>query len=125
MIGHDKQRISIQPSAAMQAGAIHYGQRRCCPSSGRCTPPLASEPHRFRGPLRPAKGQIVLRPLPFSGLPALANSTPEPSKHHNPHSAKPPRRFVQYGFNEVAESECVIPPWSPATSQNPPDSLEH
>ena len=31
MIGHDKQRISIQPSAAMQAGAIHYGPKTLLP----------------------------------------------------------------------------------------------
>ena len=31
MINHDKHRISIQPSASMQAGAIHYGPKPWLP----------------------------------------------------------------------------------------------
>jgi hypothetical protein len=58
-------------------------------------------------------GKIVIRPLPFIGLPAVANTTPELSQQHNPHSSKPTRGFVQSGFNEVADSACVIPPLSP------------
>jgi len=69
-------------------------------------------------------GQIVIRAPPFIGLPAVANTTPELSQQHNPHSAKPTRGFAQYGFNEVAGSACVTPLLSPATSQNPPDSVD-
>jgi hypothetical protein len=67
-------------------------------------------------------GQIVIRAPPFIGLPTVANTTSELSQHHNPHSAKSTRGFVQYGFNEVADSACVTPSLFPATSQNPPDS---
>jgi hypothetical protein len=39
--------------------------------------------------------------LPFTAIPIGAQDTHGLSKHHNPHSAKPARGFVQSGFNEV------------------------
>ncbi|MBU3031987.1 hypothetical protein, partial [Paracoccus marinaquae] len=58
--------------------------------------------------------------LPFTAMPVGAHNTPGLPKHHNSHSAKPDRGFVQSGFNEVAE-RAKTPPIRHATSQNPPD----
>ena len=62
--------------------------------------------------------------VPFIGPFGLADVTPDRRQTHYPHSSKTSHRFAQSGFNEVADSACVIQALSPATSQNPPDSQD-
>lgn len=104
------------------------GQIVCAPVAWLC---------RFRPPrqvIRPKTGPSWRAPDADTGTGSTRSAAihhhtrrrarhPRPAQHHNPHSAKPDRGFVQSSFNEVAE-RARAQPIRHATSQNPPGSKE-